>query len=308
MKIQTPNIVLMIKPVSFNSNEQALKSNFFSTSLQLSPKNIQEQALKEFNDLKKAIESIGIRVLVLEDTLIPSKPDAIFSNHWISFHENGLVGVYPMQSSVRRLERRDDVFDLIDKEIGDVVNDVIDYTDAELNEVYLEGSGSIVLDRQNKIAYCSQSCRSNEDLFIEFCEDFDYDPVFFKANQNINGSVKPVYHTSLLLFIGTKFAILCSDVINDKKEKKNIIQHLKKSNKEILFISEAQMKSFSANVLEFNTKNGLVLFMSKTSLLSLSEDQIKFLNNYVKIEEVCLGTIEAVGGASVRSLVTDVFW
>lgn len=298
----------MVKPIAFDANEQAIKSNFFSKQVELPPRITQDKALLEFNNLKDTLKDNGIKVMVIDEDLTSNTPDAIFSSNWISFHEHGLVGVYPMESLNRRLERREDVFDFVEKELGNVITDVIDYTDAELDGVYLEGTGSVVLDRINKIAYCSSSTRSNEDLFIEFCEDFDYDPVFFNATQTVDGKLKPIFHTNLMMSVCTKFVIICLDVVKDKKEKKNILQHIKKSGKEAVFISESQMNSFVANSLELEGNNGSVLMMSLNAASSLDKNQLSKLEQFVKILKVDLSTIEKVGGGSTGSIITEIFW
>jgi hypothetical protein len=297
----------MIRPVAFAKNEETSRSNYFQKSINLSPRLIQENALLEFDNYVKLLENEGINVLVLEDTLSPHTPDSIFPNNWISFHNNGLVGVYPMEAHNRRKERRDDFINLVEAKGEVIINEVIDYTSAEEDGVYLEGTGSIVLDRIHKIAYCANSSRSDEDLFIEFCEDFDYDPVYFRAIQNIEGKQKSIYHTNMIMSIATEFVIVCLEVIIDKKERKNVLQHLKKTNKEIIVITEFQMNSFSGNVIELKGEVKNILFMSSQAKGVFTSDQLFKIEKYSSIVDVDLKTIETVSGGSARSMLVEVF-
>jgi hypothetical protein len=305
---QSTNTVLMIRPVVFAKNDQTNISNHFQKSINLSPRIIQEKALQEFDIFVSKLTDVGVRVLVIEDTLTPHTPDSIFSNNWISFHNGGLVGVYPMEASNRRKERREDVIDLVESKLGLEVKDVIDYTSAEDEGVFLEGTGSIVLDRVHKFAYCVSSSRSDENLFIEFCEDFDYDPVYFSANQSIEGKLKPIYHTNVMLSIASDFAVVCLDVIYDKKEKKNVLNHLKKSNKDIIVISETQMNAFAGNVLELELEGKKnILVMSDQAKQSFTKEQLFKLEKYITIIDVNIETIETVSGGSARCMLTEVF-
>jgi hypothetical protein len=298
----------MIRPVAFAKNDQTNISNHFQKSINLSPRVIQEKALQEFDIFVSKLTDVGVRVLVIEDTLTPHTPDSIFSNNWISFHNGGLVGVYPMEASNRRKERREDVIDLVESKLGLEVKDVIDYTSAEDEGVFLEGTGSIVLDRVHKFAYCVSSSRSDENLFIEFCEDFDYDPIYFSANQSIEGKLKPIYHTNVMLSIASDFAVVCLDVIYDKKEKKNVLNHLKKSNKDIIVISETQMNAFAGNVLELELEGKKnILVMSDQAKQSFTKEQLFKLEKYITIIDVNIETIETVSGGSARCMLTEVF-
>ena len=297
----------MVRPIAFAKNEQTAKSNHFQQAMVLSPKVIQEKALAEFDAFVAQLESAGIKVLVIEDTKNPHTPDSIFPNNWISFHEDGIVAVYPMEAVNRRQERREDVISFVESQAGIVINDVVDYTSAEEEGIYLEGTGSVILDRVHKIAYCAESSRSDEELFIEFCEDFDYDPVLFKANQTVEEKRKPIYHTNVMLCVGTDFAVICLDSIDDKKEKKNVLQHLKKSGKEVIAITEAQMNSFAGNMLELKGSSGAVLVMSKQANESLTKEQLFKLEKYATILVVDLKTIETLGGGSARCMLAEVF-
>jgi len=304
---QSTNTVLMVRPVSFAKNEQTAKSNHFQQSMVLSPKVIQEKALAEFDSFVEQLTKAGVKVLVIKDTMNPQTPDSIFPNNWISFHEDGIVAVYPMEAANRRKERREDVIAFVESQTGVEINDVVDYTSAEEDEIYLEGTGSVILDRVHKIAYCAESSRSDEELFIEFCEDFDYDPVFFKANQTVDGKRKPIYHTNVMLCVGSDFAVICLDAIDDKKEKKNVVQHLKKSGKEVVAITEVQMHSFAGNMLELQGESGAVLVMSKQANEILTTEQLFKLEKHATILVADLKTIETLGGGSARCMLAEVF-
>ena len=195
------------------------------------------KAQKEFDAYVEKLRHIGVHVVVVNDTKEFDTPDSIFPNNWISFHENGNVGVYPMFAENRRFERRDDILDKLEEE-GFVINQIVDYTSAEEESVFLEGTGSVILDRVNRKAYCALSPRADEDLFIEFCEDFEYTPVIFTANQTVDGKRKAIYHTNVMMCLGETFAVICLDSIDDKKERKNVIKHLKENGKEIVDITE----------------------------------------------------------------------
>lgn len=306
MNKQTTNTVLMVQPVAFVKNEQTVMSNHFQQEILSSPIAIQEKALNEFNGFVNALEDVGVKVLVMQDTKEPHTPDSIFPNNWISFHEGGTVAVYPMEAENRRKERREDVLELVEKH-GFQINNVVDYTEAEDEGVFLEGTGSVVLDRQNKKAYCALSSRADEDLFIEFCEDFDYDPVIFTANQTVKGKREPIYHTNVMLCVGEKFAVICLDAIDDKKEKKNVLQHLKQTQKEVVAISEEQMHSFAGNMLELQGSEKHILVMSDQAYKSLETIQLVKLEKYCYLLTVNITTIETLGGGSARCMLAEVF-
>ena len=235
--MQITNTILMIRPVSFRMNEQTAVNNYFMEDIDLKNQEINQKAQEEFDAFVSALKNKGVNVIVIDDTKEPDTPDSIFPNNWISFHSNGVVGVYPMFAENRRNERREDIF-LTLEENGFKINDVIDYTSAEDEGLFLEGTGSILIDRVNKKGYCALSQRANEDLFIEFCEDFDFFPVIFTANQSVDGKRLPIYHTNVMMALAENFVVICTDSIDDKKERKNVLDHLKIDGKEIITITE----------------------------------------------------------------------
>lgn len=303
---QITDTVLMVKPVSFRMNEETVVNNHYQKKTKALPATIQTKALKEFNDLVSKLEKAGVNVLVVEDTKKLDTPDSIFPNNWISFHKNGIVCMYPMFAKNRRLERRVDVLEIIEKQ-GFKIENVIDYTEAEEEDYFLEGTGSMVLDRENNIAYCVLSPRSSEALFIEFCEDLEYTPVVFRANQTVNGKRKPIYHTNVMMSIGEKFAILCLQTIDDKKQKKHLAKVLQDSGKEIINITEEQVANFAGNILQVQGKDKKYIVMSKTAYKSLSKAQITIIEKHGTIIKSNVDTIEANGGGSVQCMLAEVF-
>lgn len=305
---QTTNTILMIRPVSFRMNEQTAVNNYYQKNLEnMLPDAINAKAQKEFDSYVEKLRGIGVNVIVVDDRKETDTPDSIFPNNWVSFHENGDVGLYPMFAENRRLERREDILETLEEK-GFLINNIIDYTEAELEQVFLEGTGSVILDRINRKAYCALSPRADEDLFIEFCEDFEFFPVVFTSNQTVNGERKAIYHTNVMMCVGETFAVICLESIDDKKERKNVIKHLKEDGKEIVAINEAQVNNFAGNMLQVKGKNNeLYLIMSQAAHDSLNENQIKTLRKHSNILTSSLDTIEACGGGSARCMMAEVF-
>ncbi|KAA2219976.1 amidinotransferase [Maribacter flavus] len=305
--MQITNTILMIRPVNFRMNEQTAVNNYFMEDLDEKNNQINQKAQDEFDAFVSTLRSAGVNVIVVDDTIDPDTPDSIFPNNWISFHENGTVGVYPMFAENRRNERREDILEIMEQH-GFLIDNVMDYTAAEAEGVFLEGTGSIILDRVNQKAYCALSERADEDLFIEFCEDFDCMPVIFTANQSVDGKRLPIYHTNVMMALGEDFAIICLDSIDDKKERKNVMDHLRNDGKEIIAISERQMHHFAGNMLEVLGKDGQrFLVMSSAAFASLDESQIEAIEKRCKIIHSPLDTIEACGGGSARCMMAEVF-
>ncbi len=305
---QITNTILMIRPVSFRMNEQTAVNNYYQKVLnKLSPETVQFKALQEFDSFVAKLKAIGVEVVVINDTKNTDTPDSIFPNNWISFHENGDVALYPMFAKNRRLERREDVFETLE-DLGFTIQNIIDYTSAEEEELYLEGTGSLLLDRVHRKAYCALSPRADEDLFIEFCEDFEYTPVIFTANQTVESNRLPIYHTNVMMCLGEQFAVVCLNSIDDKKERKNVVKHLKEDGKEIIVISEEQLHCFAGNMLQVKgDKDEPFIIMSTSAYESLNKQQISQLEKYGEILYSSLDTVEACGGGSARCMMTEVF-
>ncbi|MBP7395572.1 MAG: amidinotransferase [Flavobacterium sp.] len=305
---QTTNSILMIRPVAFRMNEQTAVNNYYQKVLDgLLPATVNAKAQEEFDAFVKKLRSVGVNVIVVDDTLSPDTPDSIFPNNWISFHENGDVVLYPMFAENRRLERREEILDILEDE-GFVINEIMDYTEAEMDSIFLEGTGSLLLDRANGKAYCALSPRADEELFIEFCEDFDFAPVIFEAFQTVNGERKLIYHTNVMMCLGETFAVLCADAIDDKKERKMVIDSLKNDDKQVILITEDQVNNFAGNMLEVKgADDRRYLVMSAAAHQSLTKKQITELEEHVTILSSSLDTIEACGGGSARCMMAEIF-
>ena len=304
---QVTDTILMIRPVGFRMNEQTAVNNYFQEDLDLKNAEINRKAQTEFDTFVANLKQAGINVIVESDDLLMDTPDSIFPNNWVSFHENGDVAIYPMFAENRRKERREEIFNRLEKE-GFKIENIVDYTAAENEDLFLEGTGSIVLDRINRKAYCALSPRADEELFIEFCEDFEYTPIIFTANQTVDGKRLPIYHTNVMMCMGEKFCVICLVAIDDKKERKNVLAHLKSDNKEIISISERQMHQFAGNMLELCDKKGNnVIVMSSSAFTSLNENQLDQLNKFGRIIHSDIGTIETCGGGSARCMMAEVF-
>ena len=305
---QVTNTILMIRPVQFRMNEQTAVNNYYQHDINgVNPETIQFKALQEFDTFVEKLRAAGVNVVVVNDTKENDTPDSIFPNNWMSFHENGTVGIYPMFAENRRLERREDVFEVLE-ENGFIIENFVDYTSAEEEDIFLEGTGSLALDRTNRKAYCALSPRADEDLFIEFCEDFEYTPVPFVANQTVDNERLAIYHTNVMMALAETFAVICIDSIDDKKERKNVVKHLKEDGKEVIVITEAQVNCFAGNMLQvIGANNERILVMSSAAYNSLTDAQIKSFEKHCNILHSSLDTIEACGGGSARCMMAEVF-
>ena len=305
---QITNTVLMVRPVQFRMNEQTSVNNYY----QKVPENIlsevvNKMAVKEFDGMVRKLKKVGIQVIVVKDTKEFDTPDSIFPNNWISFHSNGTIGLYPMFAENRRLERKESVLEAVENQ-GFVVKNVVDYSGAEVDNLFLEGTGSILLDRVNNKAYCAISDRADEGLFIEFCEDFEYTPVVFSAFQTVNDKREKIYHTNVMMCIGDTFAVVCLASIDDKKQRKSLINHLQDDGKKVIEISEDQVNHFAGNMLQLKgSEAASYLVMSQSALKSLRPAQVKLIESHTTILSCPLDTIESCGGGSARCMMAEVF-
>ncbi|WP_314297280.1 citrulline utilization hydrolase CtlX [Capnocytophaga gingivalis] len=306
MKKQITDTVLMIRPVRFRTNEETIVNNYFQKGINITQEEINRKAQQEFDMLVQKLREVGVHVIQVEDIYEQDTPDSIFPNNWISFHNNGDVAIYPMFAENRRRERREDILDIVE-EAGFEIENVFDYTEAENEGIFLEGTGAMVLDRIHRKAYCALSPRASEELFIEFCEDFEYTPVIFRAFQKTDGELKPIYHTNVMMALGTTFAIVCLDTIEDKNERKNVLNHLKEDKKEIITISREQVDYYAGNMLEVKGKEHSYLVMSQTAYQSLTPQQIEAIERHTQILYSDLSTIEICGGGSARCMLAEVF-
>ncbi len=304
--MQYTSNILMIRPASFRMNEETAVNNYFQSDTQLDPRMVVKAAQREFDEFVALLRANGVNVIVVEDIKENDTPDALFPNNWISMHEDGKVGLYPMFAENRRRERREDILDVLE-ENGFEISEVIDYSSAEEEEVFLEGTGSLILDRENGIAYCALSDRADEELLIEFCEDFEYTPIIFGAYQSADNKRLPIYHTNVMMCVADRFAVICLDSIDDKKERKAVKEQLKSNGKTIVAITEKQMHEFAGNMLQVKATNGPVLVMSDRAYRSLQPDQIKTLESFGPIIHPKLDIIETCGGGSARCMMAEIF-
>lgn len=306
MKKQITNTVLMVRPVRFRMNEETVVNNYFQEEMDLKNEEINRQAQQEFDVFVHKLREVGVKVIGVDDIYEQNTPDSVFPNNWITFHQNGNVAIYPMFAENRRRERREDILDKVEEE-GFLIENVYDYTDAEQENIFLEGTGAMVLDRVHRKAYCALSPRADEELFIEFCEDFEYTPVIFKAYQKVDGKQVPIYHTNVMMALGENFAVVCLDTITDKSERKNLLHHLKEDKKEIISITPEQMCQYAGNMLQVQGKDSTYLVMSDTAYNALTPQQIQTIEKYTQILHSNLETIETCGGGSARCMLAEVF-
>ena len=298
--------ILMVRPSSFRTNTQTLQNNHFQKISVFSDEIILQKTLIEFDNLVNKIRSYGIPVTVFQDDLIFDTPDSIFPNNWISFHTEKKIVLYPMYAENRRLERNENIIKKVES-TGVLIDTILDYTKAELNNQFLEGTGSMVLDRKNKKAYASISERTSEILLDEFCDEFNYMPIVFESYQHHGNRSYLIYHTNVMMCVADKYSVICLESIKSEDEKKKVIQSLIDDGKEIIEISSKQLDCFSGNMIEliYNKKSYLV--MSETAFKSLSENQLSSINNYSEIIYSNVDTIESCGGGSVRCMIAEVF-
>ncbi|MBT5858712.1 MAG: amidinotransferase [Flavobacteriales bacterium] len=304
---QITNTILMIQPIDFRYNEQTAVNNYYQQVLDgLSTEQTQKNALSEFNTFVDNLRKKGIDVIVVEDTKTPDTPDSIFPNNWVSFHESGNVAIYPMCAENRRDERREDILDILVDNYNFEINYVKDFTEFEDHNKYLEGTGSMVLDRENKMCYASISVRTDEQAVLQWCDVFNYTPICFTANQDVEGERKEIYHTNVMMCVADKYVIICLDTIDDKDEKKWLKGSLEDSGKEIIEITEDQNHRFAGNMLQL-MGDEKYLVMSKSAYDSLTEIQIEKIEKYNPIISSSLDTIEACGGGSARCMMAEIF-
>ncbi|MFC3559950.1 citrulline utilization hydrolase CtlX [Pedobacter jamesrossensis] len=290
----------MIRPVDFKFNEQTAGNNKFQVAS--NETNVQKLALEEFDGFVALLRKNEVDVTVVDDTLQPETPDSIFPNNWVSFHDDGSVYLYPMFSENRRQERRSEIIEGLKEKFE--VNHITDISFYENQVAFLEGTGSMVLDRINKIAYACLSVRTDEEVLNNFCMLSGYNPISFQA---VDGSIFPIYHTNVMMCIGDKFAVICMDSIPDVEEKEKVAISLIDSGKEIIEISLEQMNRFAGNMLQVtNTKGESLLVMSEQAYLSLNAEQIAQLEKYSRIIYAPIYTIEKNGGGSARCMLAEI--
>lgn len=306
---QITSSIMMIRPVAFRFNEQTAVNNYYQQVLEgVTPDQVQRRAQSEFDAFVEKLRGKGVEVVVVEDTIEPNTPDSIFPNNWISFHQDGRVGLYPMCAENRRLERREDVLTILQQEHNFVINELVDFSHYESENVFLEGTGSMLLDRVNKIVYAALSLRTDANILKDFCEKFGYKSVAFTSNQTVGEERLAIYHTNVMMCLGEDFAVLCADTIDDETERKAVIESLEATNKEVIYITEAQKHRFAGNMLQVQSNLGeKYLVMSASAHQSLTSEQIIQIEKHCQILSSSLDTIEACGGGSARCMMAEIF-
>jgi hypothetical protein len=298
---QSTSHILMIRPVNFGFNEQTAGSNAFQDR-NADKNGVNEKALAEFDGMVNALCENGVDVIVVDDTPEPHTPDSIFPNNWVSFHNDGSIFLYPMQAENRRLERREDIINGLEDNFK--VKHIIDLSRFEEEHKFLEGTGSMVLDRENEIAYACISPRTDPGVLALFCEQTDYKAISFDA---VDESGMAIYHTNVLMCIGTGFAVICLDSIPDPYEKIMVKELLVSTHKEVIDISFEQMNRFAGNMLEVKSTGGETLIvMSQSAYDSLLEEQKTTLAKYGRLVYANINAIEANGGGSARCMMAEV--
>ena len=301
---QLASMVMMIRPAGFESNPLTAESNAFMAETSMPPAEQQAEALREFDGLVQVLRDAGINVVVIDDTREPHTPDAIFPNNWISTHADGRVVLYPMEAENRRTERRWDVIDILVNQHGRQVVEVVDLSAHEAAGHYLEGTGSMVLDRVNRVAYACVSSRTHLDALGDFAQRMDYDVVVFDA---VDDDGVPIYHTNVLMNIGERFAVICDVAIPRAEQREAVLARLHETGHEIIHLSYAQLHAFAGNMLELlNCDGDRVVAMSEQAWNSLDDRQRELLAENGRIVYSPIKTIETSAGGSVRCMLAEI--
>lgn len=297
---QAPNSVVMIRAHHFLPNPQTLDDNSFqSKQLAATAQEIAKNAYREISQAKVTLEQYGITVHMFEDEGLKT-PDSVFPNNWFSTHSGGHIAIYPMYANNRRLERRSDIIELLKQQYR--VQDIVDYSGLEQDKIYLEGTGAMVLDHLDRVAYAVQSKRANSLALERFCTHFNYEPMLFDA---VNHTGQSVYHTNVLMCIATEFVLLAPEMITNPLRREEIIQRLQASGREIITLSEQQIDSFCGNAIELQGKNGRILALSTTAYNALTPHQISLIQKSAELVAINVETIELAGG-SIRCMLAGV--
>lgn len=301
--MQTTKNILLIRPSNFVFNSETAFSNAFQNEVKESEETIKQKVFMEFEEFATTLKSKGANVFVFDDTNYPEKPDAVFPNNWVSFHSDGTVILYPMFAHNRRNERRKDIIDSLKKNFK--VTNILDLSTYEKENRFLEGTGSIVLDRQNKIAYACLSPRTDKELFDKVCDYLHYKPICFHAHDK---GGKEIYHTNVMMCIGEKFSVICLDSISDKKERELVFESLANTGHQVIDITFEQTNNFAGNMLAIQiSDNKNILALSQSSFDSLTTNQKNELEKYGELVPLSIKTIETIGGGSARCMIAEVF-
>ncbi len=298
--MQTTSHILMIRPVNFDFNMETAESNAFQVRNNAS--DVQSKALEEFDRFVSLLRKNNVDVTVVEDTPQPHTPDSIFPNNWVSFHHDGSLLLYPMYAPSRRAERKEQVLEKIYQLFR--VTNKIDLSHYEKNNLFLEGTGSMVLDRENRIAFACLSPRTNKKVLDEFCNKMNYEPVVFTA---VDNKGRQIYHTNVMMCVADKYVVICLDSIPVNEEKERVMEAIQKTGKEIINISYDQLNHFAGNMLQIeNNEEEKLLVMSTQAYQSLTEEQVLKLSSYNRIIHSPLTTIETNGGGSARCMMAEI--
>jgi len=297
----------MVRPHSFRKNEETATNNHYQRDIaQASPEEIIERAQEEFDGLVDQLKAAGIEVVMFDEAEPHETPDALFPNNWISTHADGTVALYPMFAPNRRTERREDVPLVLEHQLGFDVRQIIDFTEFESHNKFLEGTGSIVLDRVNRKAYAALSDRTDARALEHFCDQLDFEPVAFQAFQTVDNQRLPIYHTNVMMSIGSGYAVVCLDCIDSDDERKQVVDAIAQDGLELIAITEEQVNQFAGNMLELTGDEGPVLVMSASAYQSLVPGQIEKLQQHTTLLHAPLPTIETCGGGSARCMIAEI--
>ena len=297
----------MVRPHSFRKNEETATNNHYQRDIeQASPEEIIERAQEEFDGFVDQLKAAGIEVVVFDEAEPHKTPDALFPNNWISTHADGTVALYPMFAPNRRTERREDVPLVLEHQFGFDVRQIIDFTEFESHNKFLEGTGSIVLDRVNRKAYAALSDRTDARALEHFCDQLDFEPVAFQAFQTVDNQRLPIYHTNVMMSIGSGYAVVCLDCIDSDDERKQVVDAISQDGLELIAITEEQVNQFAGNMLELTGDEGPVLVMSASAYQSLVPGQIEKLQQHTTLLHAPLPTIETCGGGSARCMIAEI--
>ena len=307
MNNQTTDQLLMIRPSCFYTNEQTATNNYFQQQTQENQGATTSKAQQEFDGFVSELRSHGVVVYVWQDAIEPNTPDALFPNNWISFHNPKIIVTYPMYAVNRQMEVSKAPIEFLESE-GFLFSNQIDFTSFISSNLYLEGTGSMVLDRLNQIAYCARSERTNPILIDMFCQKMGYRAVVFSSFQFVNGQRLPIYHTNLMMSVGLDFAVVCLDSIDETQERNTLIHSLETTGKTIIELTEEQIHQFAGNVLELQSNKGnRLLAMSTSAFDALTDSQKAALSSKLTMVHSPLPTIERLGGGSARCMMAELF-
>jgi hypothetical protein len=293
--------ILMVRPYQFYFNQQTAANNFFQSNINI--ENANELAIAEFDTMVEKLRAHQIKVKVIQDSQNPSTPDSIFPNNWVSTHIDGTLCFYPMYAENRRAERKSSVINFLQSNYK--IQNTLDLTDLEKQGKFLEGTGSMVLDQQNKIAYGCLSERLDKQAFNYWCDKMQFKAISFKA---VDDKVQPIYHTNVMMCMGNEFVVICLDSIPNENEKQMLLDSFKQTHKEVIEISQDQLNHFAGNMLQvFDIAEKPHLIMSEQAYQSLHTAQLKSLEKYNPIISISIPTIEALGGGSTRCMMAEIY-